>query len=1292
MYVLRDSSQIYCPQNASHTRGASCQAKGESHRPAAPQHLAPRRRDLLLQSSCSWCGCFQWQCGHRHRNQRPQRGAWAVAAAGPAGDAAGSGRLLASSSAAPSALSCGPPPAPIPAAELHDEAPEWSPPPPQLPQQQQPEVLAPPPPRQPLSQQQQQQHGQQGAGSVGWKAPEQPERWRQPSGGGGGGRSDRGAQAPPPEAHPRAGLVSGGEIGPNLPPPLPPRRAWDPGPGAPAQSRGYDAGPGPPPQESCPASIQPFLPHQPPPLEPSTLVPAEPGAADRGAPVAGGSVHGVQALVSTTADGPKGGSFGAVGSAGAGAAFRAALRACRCLDDLEALLDGHAPPPPLVPPPLQQLQQQQQQPVLPAVESLSVPSLTAVVSSLPRMPEAFSASGRRRLRQLLAARLTPPVLLAARRGELDAAGVAIIAAALAQLGSEVTTDPRVGRSDLVDELAAVGLAACRLPLEPGGWRQGRERPPSPPLPLPPQQAVRRYGHSSRSYSTLLYALAKMGYRPDDVWLERYLAASRNWLRAFPPRDLAAAAWALAAMRYRPGEAWLGALLEAWLDAGHQPGGFGAAVDVRHSGGHSHGNDDPWVAASGAPPGAAVEAAASGRRADAHSLSLLLWALWRLDVAAPPAWLDGALSQCAFPTAITSTTPSAAAAAAANPNPFLPPVRSKGGGTTAPFPAATCQSLALVSYCTARMGHTPPARVRQALLAAAGPLLQRGSAQDLVLLLVGVAHWPKGAAAATAAAAAHGDSNSSSGVAAAAVVPERWLQQLCTALRQRLVGCSAQALVLSLSALSHLSYSPGPAWLDEHEAALRPLLAAGRLDGRAAARVAAAWARLRHRPGRNVVDRLLKMLVAAAAAGDMYGSGNGGSAAAAAPAQQRRRWLSARLFAQGLYGVAVLVAARRAATPHPTAPAAGLSKPSPPPPPPSPLLAAIHLRALLAASQSRLPYSYLDEALLHLRAWRLLRLAPPHQWLANLAAVARGAKLCAAPPAVLLELLRLLAWPGWRRMREPTGSQPPPQQPPHPQVAVAALTEHHIREEPGGRGGGGGGGLPVSAALVGAVAERLAAAMPELTVRQLADLAGALAALRVRPTRSWLRALLAVVEVRIRSGDGLDLDLEPDVDLDLDLETAKADLDPDVQLIGSWRGLGMGEEREGLPAPPRGPAARLPAGLRALHAAAALAAALDDPELQYMTAQLLETYGTAVAAAAAAAALPLPQSQTQDGTPADAGVSGSGLTAEAGAGAGIVAVGARQDVRGGLGQSRQDSGVVKVSEPAVAGASAAARGT
>jgi hypothetical protein len=139
------------------------------------------------------------------------------------------------------------------------------------------------------------------------------------------------------------------------------------------------------------------------------------------------------------------------------------------------------------------------------------------------------------------------------------------------------------------------------------------------------------------------------------------------------QDLAWLTWALAVLRFRPEEPWLADLLAGWAAR----------------------------TAAGAPP-------------DAQALSMAVWALWSLDVAPPGEWLDAQLELAA------GVGPNATAAAGLR--------GARGVGAQRLFPGATCQSLALLAHCTARMGHTPPPGVRASLLEAAVPLLQRGSAQ------------------------------------------------------------------------------------------------------------------------------------------------------------------------------------------------------------------------------------------------------------------------------------------------------------------------------------------------------------------------------------------------------------------------------------------------------------------------------------------------------------------------------------------------------------------------------------
>ncbi len=375
------------------------------------------------------------------------------------------------------------------------------------------------------------------------------------------------------------------------------------------------------------------------------------------------------------------------------------------------------------------------------------------------------------------------------------------------------------------------------------------------------------------------------------------------------------------------------------------------------------------------------------------------------------------------------------------------------------------------------------------------------------------------------------------------MPAAWLRELCQALLPRLSGCGSQTLVLSLTALGHLRFHPGPHWLAAHEEALRARAAHERLGGRAAARVAASWAALGHTPGRGSLDRLLRALVAASSESDAWGEalrararvaaqagpGMASQAGGALPPRAPER-VPARLFAEGLHGLAVLKQRRdegagsgpqaqpRASAADganaPASPSAPGNARGPPQPQPQPLLPPVLSRALLRASASRLPHSYLDHALLHLRAWRLLRLAPPHAWRAALAAALLGggdgaagggggaAKLAAATPAQLAELLSLLAWSGWRQLREPG-----------PDRNGAQVCGSGGGVEGARHVGGLGPGLRVSGVLLHAAVEALWPRLGELDAVALAEVATSLAALRLRLPADRLQALSAELRGR-----------------------------------------------------------------------------------------------------------------------------------------------------------------------------------
>ncbi len=796
-----------------------------------------------------------------------------------------------------------------------------------------------------------------------------------------------------------------------------------------------------------------------------------------------------------------------------GAAFRAALRQCRCVGDIEALLQqqhphqspGHpmqssAPAAPegnrdRVPDSNADLDatagghggsEGAAHAPLPPPAALSVPSLTALISALPKLPEASTAAGRARMRVVLRDRVLPLLLAAARRRGgggrhwgIDAAGAAIMAGALAALGRDVV-DPRDGvTAAALEELAEAGMAAWRLtPLMYGSEHVAPPSPPSPPGESdgggggsdagqlagsrgtanpawgqrPVGRPLGRYGHTPRSASSLLRGLAALGHHPGGDYIEPYLAASGPLLRACNPMDLASFMWALAVWGHKPSERWLDALLRAWpvVQADRQ-GGVGAA---------GGGAGSSWVR-----PAAEKQAVAA---ANGHSLSLVLWALWRLGVNVPGEWVEGALGCCA----------------------------------AARFRGATCQSLALMVYACARMGHVPGRGMREALLEAAAPLLQRGSVQDVALLLAGLSHWKQQQQQSGGADGA-GDGEP--------FPPAAFVRQALEAVQPVLHGCSVQPLVLLLTSLSYMRYRPSTAWLLELERAVvrhqtplertqyRPhrqkgyqgspgrfLAASDGADGgpspRALARIAAAWAVLGYTP-QPATARWLAASFARQADG-----------------------IKARHFSTGLHGVAVALAATgAAATSSSSAPTTSSSAASAPPAVLPPLMPQPYLRALMSASEAKLQYCYLDEQSLHLRAWALLRARPAGQWLANWAAAA-ATKLTLASPGALVELLALLAWPGWAALPCPTsdghheleqGGAGPEVQPQQQQQQGQAQGQRGI-----------GGPLRPSGVLLDRVVELLLQELPTLAAPQLAAALGALAGLGVRPGRRWLVQALA----------------------------------------------------------------------------------------------------------------------------------------------------------------------------------------
>ncbi|GLI67001.1 hypothetical protein VaNZ11_011099, partial [Volvox africanus] len=77
MHIIKECLCNRYLHNPGSSPRASCQAKFEPRRPPAPCNGSQAHEHLNQLTSCPWCGCFQWQCGHHHRH----RGAVALGAA-----------------------------------------------------------------------------------------------------------------------------------------------------------------------------------------------------------------------------------------------------------------------------------------------------------------------------------------------------------------------------------------------------------------------------------------------------------------------------------------------------------------------------------------------------------------------------------------------------------------------------------------------------------------------------------------------------------------------------------------------------------------------------------------------------------------------------------------------------------------------------------------------------------------------------------------------------------------------------------------------------------------------------------------------------------------------------------------------------------------------------------------------------------------------------------------------------------------------------------------------------------
>ncbi|GIL59146.1 hypothetical protein Vafri_14063, partial [Volvox africanus] len=189
-------------------------------------------------------------------------------------------------------------------------------------------------------------------------------------------------------------------------------------------------------------------------------------------------------------------------------------------------------------------------------------------------------------------------------------------------------------------------------------------------------------------ATIPWVVAKMSYRPQVCWVERLLAAATGRLSCFSPRHLCQLLWAVAAMGYMPESVWMA----RWLD----------------------------------------KARGCFRTSDGRTLSALVWAVARLGHRPERVWLQELCEHLArrlpytSPRAVSNTL-AALAALGYCPDaswleaveghirsrlPPLPQLAPAAGSHTKAHPSSaesdcySLQDISHVCYSLARLGHRP----------------------------------------------------------------------------------------------------------------------------------------------------------------------------------------------------------------------------------------------------------------------------------------------------------------------------------------------------------------------------------------------------------------------------------------------------------------------------------------------------------------------------------------------------------------------------------------------------------
>lgn len=258
---------------------------------------------------------------------------------------------------------------------------------------------------------------------------------------------------------------------------------------------------------------------------------------------------------------------------------------------------------------------------------------------------------------------------------------------------------------------------------------------------------------ARGLANLIWALCKLGYKPNNAWFTKFANISNAKLLDCGPQELANTIWALAKLSYCPKDAWMGAFWEASMlrlptfspQAQSMVLWSAASLGVRPP--------KPWLAKFWDLTVSSLD------QYSQQGLANVAFAAARLQLSPPPAWQAALLAAVAAHISI----------------------RSNGGDQ------ATTQSIATLMLSLAKMGIRPPATLARSMLSSFRRHVGDVTPHQLTLMVWSVARLNL-------------------------QPPADWLNLVASAALARRTDCSGRTRAVMLWALVHTGHRLSEEWL------------------------------------------------------------------------------------------------------------------------------------------------------------------------------------------------------------------------------------------------------------------------------------------------------------------------------------------------------------------------------------------------------------------------------------------------------------------------------------------------